>query len=154
MHSLTCFVWRNSSQQLNTVMYLNQVYQSLLEVGFAACGFSRISYSHSGGRGLGRCRRNHGWRRLVEWLLKGAGREKHRIVWPRNSETWSLRDSLELNKRKMTMLDWNLLLFKVYFMLPHLCILRRPCPEQGSCDWFGKPSLTLAVSFLTFIILA
>lgn len=91
-------------QQFTTVTYLNQVDQSLLEVGFAARGFSRISYSHRGRRGLGGCRRNRGWRRLAERLLEGAGREEHRMVWPRNRETWSLRDSLEVNKRKMTML--------------------------------------------------
>lgn len=152
MHSKPFFSGEIPVHQFANLMYLNKVYQSLLELGFAARAFSRISYSHSDGRGLGGCRRNRQWRRFTEWLLEGAGREKHRIVWPRNSETWTLRDSLELNKRKITMLDW--------ILVPHALLKNcnraernhRPYADKGSCDWFGKPpsfwlSLFLPLSF-------
>lgn len=89
-------------QQVSTSMYLNEVDQSLLELGFAAGGFGRIGCSRGGGRGLGGRRRDRQGRRFTERRLEGAGREKHRIVGPRNRQAGTLRDSLEADQRKIT----------------------------------------------------
>lgn len=67
------------------------MYQSLLQLRFAAGGLSRLC---RGGGGLDGGRRDHRCRRLTDGLLEGAWREKHRDLWPGNSQTWTHGDSL------------------------------------------------------------